>query len=92
MPAIIFQESKSAMQSGKSRTNRWVLEFEQPTSSLTDPLMGWSGGSSMRSQVKLMFPSKEAALMFAKKHKISAKLRSTPKKSLKIQAYADNFV
>ena len=91
MPARIYQTPKSAMQSGKAKTDIWVLEFEQSDASKPDPLMGWNGGGDTQSQVKLNFPSKEAAKAHAEKHGIVARVHATPKKSLKLQAYADNF-
>lgn len=91
MPARIYQTPKSAMQSGKAKTDIWVLEFEQSEARRADPLMGWTGSGDTQSQVKLNFPTKEAAKAYAEKHGISARVHSTPKKALKLQSYADNF-
>jgi hypothetical protein len=79
------------MQSGRAKTDTWVLEFEQSEARKPDPLMGWTGSGDTQSQVKLKFPSKEAAKAYAEKYGIAARVHATPKKSLKIQAYADNF-
>lgn len=91
MPARIFQRPKNAMQSGKSRTQEWVLEFEQSEARKPDPLMGWTGSGDTQAQVTLEFPSKEAAIEYAERYGITARVHATPKKGLKIQAYADNF-
>lgn len=91
MPAKIFQRPKNAMQSGKARTDDWVLEFAQSEARKADPLMGWTGSSDTQAQVSLTFPSEKAAKAYAKKHGIAARVHATPQKSLKIQAYADNF-
>ncbi|MEO0644516.1 MAG: ETC complex I subunit [Pseudomonadota bacterium] len=91
MPARIYQQPKSAMQSGKAKTGTWVLEFEQSEARKPDPLMGWTGSSDTQAQVKLTFPSKEAAKAYAEKYGIAARVHATPAKSLKLQAYADNF-
>jgi hypothetical protein len=79
------------MQSGRAKTDTWVLEFEQSEARKPDPLMGWTGSGDTQSQVKLKFPSKQAAKAYAEKYGIAARVHATPKKSLKIQAYADNF-
>lgn len=79
------------MQSGKAKTDNWVLEFEQSEARKPDPLMGWTGSGDTQSQVKLIFPTKDAAIAYAEKHGIKARVHSTPAKTLKIQAYADNF-
>ncbi len=91
MPAQIYQIPKSAMQSGKAKTDTWVLEFEQSEARRPDPLMGWTGSGDTQSQVRLKFPTKEAAQAYAQKYGITARVHATPKKTLKIQAYADNF-
>ncbi len=79
------------MQSGKARTDDWVLEFEQSEARKADPLMGWTGSGDTQAQVSLSFPTKEAAKAYAEKYGIVARVMATPQKSLKIQAYADNF-
>ncbi|TNE48306.1 MAG: ETC complex I subunit [Sphingomonadales bacterium] len=91
MTARIYQRPKNAMQSGKARTEQWVLEFEQSEARRADPLMGWTGSGDTQAQVQLNFDSKEAAQAYAAKHGIVARVHATPAKALKIQAYADNF-
>jgi len=91
MTARIYQQPKSAMQSGRAKSDTWVLEFEQSEARRPDPLMGWTGSGDTQSQVRLNFPSKGAARAYAEKYGITARVHSTPPKSLKIQAYADNF-
>jgi hypothetical protein len=91
MSARIYQQPKHAMQSGKARTDEWVLEFEQSQARFADPLMGWTGTGDTQSQVKLTFPSKDAAKAYAEKCGIAARIHATPAKRLKLQAYADNF-
>jgi hypothetical protein len=91
MSARIYQQPKHAMQSGKARTEEWVLEFEQSQARFADPLMGWTGTGDTQSQVKLTFPSKDAARAYAEKYGIAARVHATPAKRLKLQAYAENF-
>ncbi|WP_407873870.1 ETC complex I subunit [Qipengyuania nanhaisediminis] len=91
MTARIYQQPKNAMQSGKARTDTWVLEFEQSEARKPDPLMGWTGSGDTQAQVRLNFPSLDAARAYADKYGIAARVHATPPKSLKIQAYADNF-
>ncbi|GAA4644155.1 ETC complex I subunit [Pontixanthobacter gangjinensis] len=91
MAARIYQRTQSAMQSGKARTEKWILEFEQAEARKADPLMGWTGSADTQAQVELTFPDKEAAKAYAAKYGIAARVHATPPKSLKLQAYADNF-
>ncbi|MGV3479008.1 MAG: ETC complex I subunit [Sphingobium sp.] len=91
MAARIYQTPKNAMQSGKARTHRWVLEFEPAERKRPDPLMGWAGSGDTREQVKLSFPSAEAAKAYADREGIACHVVAAPERTLKIQAYADNF-
>ena len=91
MQARIFQRPKNAMQSGKARTDEWVLEFAPIEAKKPDPLMGWAGSGDTREQVRLTFESCEKARAYAEKYGIAAAVHSTPPRKLKLQAYADNF-
>ena len=88
--AKIYKPSKTAMQSGTKKFDKWVIEFisDQPG---INPLMGWESSTDTSSELKLEFSSKELAVDYAKKNKINfeiiePKLRKVIKKS-----YADNF-
>lgn len=91
MQARIFQRPKNAMQSGKARTDQWILDFVPTEAKRPDPLMGWPGSGDMRQQLQLRFPSKEAAVAYAGKCGIDAVVHEPPPRRLKLQAYADNF-
>jgi hypothetical protein len=91
MPARIYQRPKNAMQSGKALTDQWVLEFEQSEARQPDPLMGWTGSGDTQAQVTLRFATREEAQAYAARHGIAARVHATPPRTLKLQAYADNF-
>jgi len=91
MPARIVQLQKNAMQSGKAYAGKWVLEFESARKKVPDPLTGWAGGAETKEQVRLHFPTLEAAQAYAAKNGIDAHVVPAPQPKLKIQAYADNF-
>ena len=91
MAARIYQRPKNAMQSGKALTDQWILEFEQSEARQPDPLMGWTGSGDTQAQVVLKFATREEAQAYAAKYGIAARVHATPPKTLKIQAYADNF-
>lgn len=91
MTARIYQRPKNAMQSGKARTEEWILEFVPAEAHKADPLMGWSGSGDTQVQVQLNFPTSNAAKAYAEKKGIQATVITTPPKTLKLQAYADNF-
>jgi len=89
--ARIFQRPKNAMQSGRARTDQWVLEFEPSKAKQADPLMGWTASGDTLEQVRLQFPSLDAARAYADRHGIAAHVVPAPVRTLKLQAYADNF-
>jgi len=91
MAARIYQLPKNALQSGKALTDTWTLEFAPAEAKKPDPLTGWAGSGDTQQQVKLSFPDAEAAQAYAERYGISYSVVKTPPKTLKIQAYADNF-
>lgn len=91
MQARIYKRPKNAMQSGKALTDQWVLDFAPAEAMHADPLMGWAGSGDTQSQVQLKFPTCEAARAYAAKYGIPARVHTVPPKTLKLQAYADNF-
>lgn len=91
VPARIYQTPKNAMQSGKARTSTWVLEFVPTEAKKPDPLTGWAGSGNTPEQVILKFPTQDAAKAYAEREGIEYSVVITPPKTIKIQAYADNF-
>lgn len=91
MAARIYQRPKNAMQSGKARTDEWVLEFAQSEARKPDPLMGWTGSGDTQAQVILTFETKDEAKAYADRYDIPARVHATPPRNIKLQAYADNF-
>ena len=90
--ARIFQRPKNAMQSGRYRTDRWILEFEPAEAKRPDPLTGWAGSGDTREQVTLGFPTLEAATAYAEKHGLAYHVTiGQVERPLKLQVYADNF-
>lgn len=91
MAARIYQRVKNAMQSGRARTDQWVLEFEPGEAKQPDPLTGWAGSGDTREQLRLSFPSVDAAIAYAEREGLAYHVIPAPEKTLKLQAYADNF-
>ena len=91
MKAKIFKPAKTAMQSGRSKFNKWVLKFSDKKNQLKDTMMGWNGGSSTISQIELKFSSKEEAVNYAKKNSIDYEVLETSERKVINKSYADNF-
>lgn len=91
MSARIFSPAKTAMQSGKARTGHWVLEFEPERPRRIDPLMGYTSSGDMKSQIRLVFETKEDAVAYAEKNGLAYEVHEpTPAKRRQI-SYAENF-
>jgi hypothetical protein len=91
--ARIYSQPKSAMQSGRARAGGWVLDFEPGEAKRLDPLMGWSGSGDTRGQVRLRFPTAEAAIAYceAKGYRYELEPPTPGRGEIKPKAYADNF-
>ena len=89
--AKIYIPSKSAMQSGKGKSNKWLLEFNKSKTE-NDYLMNWVSSNDTQSQVKLFFSSKDEAIVYAKKNNIDFEVIEPKKNKLIIKSYADNFL
>ena len=91
MAARIYSPAKTAMQSGKSKTGQWVLEFDPETPRKIDPLMGYTTSNDMKSQIRLTFETREEAVAYAEKHGIEHRVEE-PKEAKRRQiSYAENF-
>ena len=54
-------------------------------------MTGWNGSGDTNTQVRITFPTKDAAIAYCDKHGLSYHVVPAPPVLLKIQAYADNF-
>jgi|TARA_B110000438_G_scaffold233120_1_gene229057 hypothetical protein len=87
----IYRPAKTAMQSGRSNTLKWVLEFEPSDGLSTDALMGWSGSHDTARQLKIKFSTKEEVVAYAKRCGFTYRVMSPKERTVKPRAYADNF-
>ena len=89
--ARIYIPAKTAMQSGRGKLKKWVLEFDTRDTSI-NPLMGWESSTDTLEEVVLRFSSKEKAIEYAESNNISYKVIEPKKKEFVIKSYADNFL
>ena len=88
--AKIYIPTKTAMQSGRGKNKKWVLEFETKDPTI-NPLMGWESSEDTMGEVRLEFSSKDKAIDFAKKNNINFNIIEPKKRKFVIKSYADNF-
>ena len=89
--ARISELERKTTQSGKANTGGWLLEFERQHPLRADPLTGWNGSGDTKTQVRLRFETKEAALAYAQRKGFTVHLVPAAPVQMKIQAYSDNF-
>jgi hypothetical protein len=89
--ARILKPTKTAMQSGRARTRKWVLEYEPATRRDPDPLMGWSSAHDTLNEVRLSFDTLEEAMAFADRHGLDYSISEPQARTPKAKSYADNF-
>jgi ETC complex I subunit conserved region len=89
--ARIYQPAKTAMQSGRALTRKWVLEYEPATPRQPDPLMGWASAADTLNEVRLHFDTLDAARAFAEKLGLDHVVVLPHKPTEKPKSYADNF-
>ena len=91
MKAKIYKPSKTAMQSGRSKFNKWILKFNNNRNQKKDSTMGWNGGSNTISQVELKFDTKEDAINYAERNDIEYVVLESSERKVITKSYADNF-
>jgi len=89
--AKIYKPTKTAMQSGKRNSKKWILKFETLNTEI-NPLMGWESSRDTMSEVKLEFFTKEDAINYAKKNNIHFNLIEPQLEKIVKKKYADNFL
>ena len=91
MKAKIYKPSKTAMQSGRSKFNKWILKISDSKNQIRDTMTGWNGGSNTSSQIQLKFKSKEDAIHYAKSNNMDYEALETSVRKVISKSYADNF-
>ena len=88
--AKIYKPSKTAMQSGTKKYNKWIIEYitEKPG---INPLMGWESSTDTYGELNLEFDTKELAITYAKKNKIEFEIIEEKIRKIVKKSYSDNF-
>jgi NADH dehydrogenase len=75
------------------RTREWVLEFAPAAAREIDPLMGWTSSSDTQAQVRLRFPTKEAAQAYAasKGYEVTVVEPKSRRPNIRARGYGENF-
>lgn len=79
------------MQSGRAKTQNWLMEFEQRAPREIDPLMGWTSSADTTQQVTLVFDSKDEAIAHARREGYEFEVREKAPRVIRARSYAENF-
>ena len=79
------------MQSGRAKTEEWVLEFEPALPRKIEPLMGYTSSADTQAQVRLKFPTAEAAIAYCEKHGIPHFVQQPAEPRRRRTSYSENF-
>lgn len=91
MKVRIFRPAKSAMQSGRGKTAKWLIEAELESARTPEPLMGWISSEDTLNQLRLKFSSAEEAVNYAEKHGWAYTLDQPQERRVTPRNYGDNF-
>lgn len=91
MTTRIYLSNRHAMQVGRAKTKQWLLEYSPSGERFLDPLMGWTSNTQTQTQLRLKFPTKEAAVRYAEKNSIPYTVVPQQIPVQQKKSYADNF-
>lgn len=91
MQVRIYKPTKTTMQSGEANTKNWLLEFVKNNDKSIEGVMGWTSSDDMLQEVKMKFPTKEAAIDFARNNNYIFEVLEPKLKTPVKRSYADNF-
>jgi hypothetical protein len=91
MVARIFRPSKTAMQSGRGKSGRWVLVYDPEEPRSVEPLMGYTSAADMKQQIRLTFDSRDQAVAYAERLGISYEVDAGHDRKRRPISYSDNF-
>ena len=91
MRARIYRPAKTAMQSGTRKSRRWRLELIPDDPLGVEPLMGWTSSPDTTRQVRLEFPTCEAAVEYVERRGLSYRIQAEHTASQPKVSYSDNF-
>ena len=89
--ARIFQSRKSAMQSGRAKSGKWVLQMASTAGRSADPLMGWTSVDDMSGQIKMTFDTRAHAIAFAKREGLTFTVEEARERKRLVKSYSENF-
>ena len=91
MTIKIYKPSKSSMQSGLGKTNKWLAEYIDEKDKIKDTLMGWNSSLDTKEQIKMFFETKDQAISWAKNNNEQFIVIEPKERKIKPKNYSSNF-
>ena len=76
--ATIRRRPRSVTSSAPQLAQPWILAFERNRRQRIEPLMGWTSDDDPMVQVRLSFPSRDAAVAYAERQGLDYRVCSEP--------------
>ena len=89
---LIFQPSKSAMQSGFGKTEKWCLSNTLANRTFVNSVYCWTGTFDSEKNLILFFDSQEAAIRYAESKDLKFEIIETKKRKIIKKSYSKNFI
>ena len=91
MQAHIYQPARNAMQSGRAKTENWVLEYDGQTRRAPGGIMGWTTADNTLGEVRMTFATRDDAEAYARKHGLEYTVSAPHERVVTPVNYVDNF-
>ena len=89
--ARIYKPAKTAVQSGRFKTQAWLVELEPSSRKEPDRLIGWVGSDDTDQQLRLQFPTREAAIAYCERQGLGYSVSEPRQRVVRPKSYAENF-
>ena len=89
---LIFQPSKSAMQSGIGKSDKWCLSNSVANKSFINSIFCWTGSSNTEKNLTLFFDTLESAVRYAESRKLDFEVIETKKRKIIKISHCSNII
>ena len=89
---LIFQPSKSAMQSGLGKSEKWCLSNSTANESFINSVFCWTGSSNSERNLTLFFDTLESAVRYAESKSFKFDVIEPKKRKVIKKSYSRNFI
>ncbi len=79
------------MQSGRGKSDLWILEYDVAVTRGPEPLNGWTSSNSTLEQVQIKFQTADQARKFAEEKGLDYLIRTNSTRKVRPRNYQDNF-